>query len=481
MELFNDVFMKKIILFSSFYFLLNVLSAQKINIDSLRLQLSQEKTDSIRFKIADSIWYAYLYTNSDSALHYANLCLSLSHQLNNPRYESKALQKISFSLSLAGNIQTAIKYAHKALRIAEGLNDLFLIADCNNALASSYDELRDNKEALKYCYKNIDIATRTNDKRRMVAECANLARAYDNLNMLDSALFYAQKAYSLAIDYGKWNIDMVGAILIRLGSIQGKLDNNEIGIAYLKKAVNLSLYYEDWVDCYEANHEIGKIYKKIGYPDSSLIYYRTAFDAAQKLKYNRGMIDVANALAGYYRESNKDSTLKYLEIETALKDSMFNEEKLRNVQNMMYNENEYQKEREEEKLQAQQERKDSLQLMGITIFIITLFSFLVLLSRSKTSPKTIKYLGLISLLLLFEFIGLLLHPVIGKITHHIPILMLLIMVCIAALLVPLHHKLEHWVTHKLAERSRKVTVSKNETKTEEAENKNGMRDSEQSA
>jgi hypothetical protein len=38
-------------------------------------------------------------------------------------------------------------------------------------------------------------------------------------------------------------------------------------------------------------------------------------------------------------------------------------------------------------------------------------------------------------------------------------MMLGIMVCIAALLIPLHHKLEHWITHKLVEKNKRIRLA----------------------
>ena len=58
-------------------------------------------------------------------------------------------------------------------------------------------------------------------------------------------------------------------------------------------------------------------------------------------------------------------------------------------------------------------------------------------------------MGVLSLLFLFEFLTLLLHPVIVEFTHHTPIFELLIFVAIAALLVPAHHRLEHILLKKL--------------------------------
>ena len=76
-----------------------------------------------------------------------------------------------------------------------------------------------------------------------------------------------------------------------------------------------------------------------------------------------------------------------------------------------------------------------------------------------TSPKLIRFLGVVSLLLVFEFLNLVLHPFVEESTHHSPVLMLISLVCIAALLVPLHHRLEHWATEKLVEKNKKIRLA----------------------
>jgi hypothetical protein len=54
---------------------------------------------------------------------------------------------------------------------------------------------------------------------------------------------------------------------------------------------------------------------------------------------------------------------------------------------------------------------------------------------------------------------LIIHPFLERITHHNPFFMLLILVGIAALLVPLHHRIEHWATAKLIEKNRQIRLA----------------------
>jgi hypothetical protein len=72
---------------------------------------------------------------------------------------------------------------------------------------------------------------------------------------------------------------------------------------------------------------------------------------------------------------------------------------------------------------------------------------------------------------LIIFLNLLLHLFLERITHHSPMLFLLALVCIAALLVPLHHKVEHWVTAKLLEKNKQIRLAAAKKTIEELEKK----------
>ncbi|MBK8310789.1 MAG: hypothetical protein IPL04_07700 [Chitinophagaceae bacterium] len=93
----------------------------------------------------------------------------------------------------------------------------------------------------------------------------------------------------------------------------------------------------------------------------------------------------------------------------------------------------------------------------------------LLLSRVILSIKFIRLLGIISLLFFFEYLTLLIHPTVAKLTHHTPLYEIIILVVLAAFIIPVHHKLEHWMIHKLLHRpvkkhKKKKQEEKDETK-----------------
>lgn len=101
-------------------------------------------------------------------------------------------------------------------------------------------------------------------------------------------------------------------------------------------------------------------------------------------------------------------------------------------------------------------QSERLQLSVLAIVIIVFIIAFLLLSRSFIEPALCKVLGIILLLITFEYIDQLLHPIVANFTNHTRVLMLLILVLIASLMVPLHYKLEKWTKYKLTERNRLI-------------------------
>ena len=129
------------------------------------------------------------------------------------------------------------------------------------------------------------------------------------------------------------------------------------------------------------------------------------------------------------------------------------------MQDLMIQEAIRQQQLDAAKQQEAQERRANIQYAIIAITVISFILIFMALSRSIiVNERWLKFLGLIGLLLVFEFINLLLHPFLEDITHHSPVWMLLIMVGIAAFLVPIHHRLEHFIRHILTKKNKQMRL-----------------------
>src|SRR5260221_10265603 len=155
----------------------------------------------------------------------------------------------------------------------------------------------------------------------------------------------------------------------------------------------------------------------------------------------KNIADIKKTAADFLRkiseyEQQPDSAYYYSQLESAMKDSVFSRSNINKMQSLAFSEKLRMIEEEGKKAAEQQQRKQNLQYaliaLGIIIFVIL---YLLLSTRIITNVKAIEFLSVVALLIVFEFLNLLLHPFLEKLTHHSPLLMLFALVCISSFCV----------------------------------------------
>ena len=111
-------------------------------------------------------------------------------------------------------------------------------------------------------------------------------------------------------------------------------------------------------------------------------------------------------------------------------------------------------EKEEKKKEEALRRNHNIQYMAITIGIALLFVILVVMGIFKVSENTIKILGFFAFIMFFEFIILIADNKIHDLTHGEPWKVLAIKIILIAMLLPLHHWLEHKMISYLTSHNR---------------------------
>jgi tetratricopeptide (TPR) repeat protein len=426
--------------------------AQDYNkVDSLLQVLAAAKNDTARVLAMHDVAYNYLYSNTDSSAWYAQQAMTLSKKINYERGVIRSMNDIGNALNGTGSYSTALEIFLEVLERSEKLQDEKLKGVSFNNIGEVYKSQGDYREAISYGLRSLAINLAMQDTIHQLINYINLGEYYEKANLLDSGLTYANQAYQLALKIN--DVETTGDILLILGNIHSGLGNDDIALPYYRKAVLANQLVGNDLSLSKSFYSMAQLFKRTGNTDSGFVYLKKSYETALKISDKNGMLVAATLLASLYEKANSDSTLKYLRMSIALKDSLFTQEKTRQVQSLTINEQLRQSKMEEEKELATEERKKNLQMAGIGAFIPLFFGIVLLVSKRKAKPKTIQFMGLLGLLLMFEFISLFLHPYIGEWTHHTPVLMLLILVLLAALLVPMHHKLEHWIKEKLAHKA----------------------------
>ncbi len=430
------------------------LTAQSGNVDKLISTLSSVKTDDERQDILMELFDLYENYSVDSNMHYANKILETGKQLKSLLIEARALDEIGYVYYRIDNRQKCIEITLQSLRMAEQTGNKRLMGFIHVGLAS----VQEDEKAISYLKKAIEYLKNTNGYKELLIALNDITVRYLQSNKPDSALTYAQWAYKLTQEHN-YNI-YTGYTLGSLGTIHSKLGNTGLALEYYKLAVIHAINQKADPLLYKAYDHLISFYQIQGNNDSLFYYAKLNYRLAQKGPV-RWMITPARIFYESYKKEGKgDSALKYHEIYKSAQDSLFSTQKIQKVQALSIEEDLRQKEILYEKEKSDQQRKQSIQYAAIAIVIITLLLFFLLLSRSIiVNEKLIEYFNIIGLLIVFEFINLVLHPYLYTLTHHSPVLMLLIMVIIAAILVPVHHRLEKWLTQRLVLKNKRIRLA----------------------
>ena len=165
-------------------------------------------------------------------------------------------------------------------------------------------------------------------------------------------------------------------------------------------------------------------------------------------------------LSKLYEDEDVRLSLSYLQNANAANDSLLSLQKTGQLQSLFLEQTEKEQAAAEKKLLDFEKNNQNIQYALLAIGIIGfIFIFLLLSHRFITNTRVIGLLSGIALLLVFEFLNLLLHSFLDGITNHSPIIMLLALVCIAVLLVPLHHKLDYWAKEKLVAKNKAMRLA----------------------
>lgn len=460
--------LKRIIVFFLCILSINVYS-QRTKINKFRLEIGTSIEDTIKFNKLDSLSQAYLEFESpdsiqkytDSSLYFANEAYLLAKKLNDNLLQAISLRGSSYAYQISGNLTKALEIELRALKLYEEIDDTIGIAYTNDNIGAIYDDLDEIQLSIDYQKKAYFLYKELRYNSSTLETANHIGYAFTLLNMPDSALPYFQEAYTIISSKYQEDIDItLPFALFGLGKVNYQYGNYNIALSYYKKAFELSkkvTYFPGAWYTFIISIGMAEVYEKQGINNEAIRYYQNAIRIMNKDKLTPG---IYISLANLYKSSNPALAYTYLSTGMKLRDSLFTAKSKLIVQNITNNEKDRQRLLQEQLKIEKEERERNIQFMAIGICIISFIILYLLLSRTiLVKPRVIRLLGVIGLLITFEFINLLLHPFLEKITHHSPLLMLICLAALASLIVPIHHWLEKWVTTKVVQKNENFRIN----------------------
>jgi len=348
----------------------NVLGQDKRVLDSLkqRLVASKEVTDKVS-ALVDISWL-YTWTKPDTAILYAMQARELAQQSNQREQEVIVSTALSEALCLKGNFSKAMEINLKSLELAEKLQNEGLIQTSLIAISGVYYYSGDYQKALDVLLKDKtdfgkSVLGLAGDVDKIVFGL--IGEAYFHLHKLDSSLYYINKSYELdKIDKAHWSVPYYYMALIQTKNkkYDEALDNYRRGIRYSKTtSMDIANGYT-WT---------ASLFNEIHKRDSAIYYAIKAIKLAQKESLSLSIIDASSLLSELYSKVNADSAFHYQRIMLSAKDSLFSQEKVRQLQNLTFNEQLRLQEIEQEKKQLKNQQRMYALISGLAILLLSTF------------------------------------------------------------------------------------------------------------
>jgi tetratricopeptide (TPR) repeat protein len=430
--------------------------AQSRLADSLKLVFQKEKQDTTRVLLLAKIGTSYIFEKPEIGLTYVEQGLELSRAIEYKRGEAISLNALGNLNRMIGNYTSGIKYHLQALQISEILKDQGGVVASYFGIAGAYEDERDYKEALLYYYKIKPLVESLNNIEILGGLESSIGLCFLNLGQLDSALKYEQNGYELQI-----NSQGKAISLARLGGVHTAMKNYDVALSFYRLGIPSAIANSDNNALTELYSGIFTLFQKRQQYDSCIYYAKKELGTAQEFGTPATIAVAYSDLFTSYKQKNiTDSALKYLELAAITKDTLITQEKIKQQQVLAFQEKNRQQEKQAELKIVAEKRKQDIQFAAIAIGVICFILLVLLFSRSiLINANWIRFLGVLALLVSFEFINLIIHPYLSHYTNDSPVLMLSALVIIGAMLIPLHHRVEKWVVEKMIERNKRIRLT----------------------
>jgi tetratricopeptide (TPR) repeat protein len=424
-------------------------------IDSLKKILTQHPQKKKQAEINYLVATAYNKNGDfENSKPYGLMAYKLSTELKDYALLASSCNALCNTFCLLGNYPEGMKYVLEELKIAEehGFENDKIAALLAIAYINGHNEK--NEAAIEKVFEALPIAKKINDRKKILDCYVALSNDFSFVGDADKSLLYADSALQIAIPLHEINsvIEAYTSIATTY-TFQQKYDS---AIKYDLKTLKIIEQFKTTEKEQMANtcSNIGESYFHLHQFEKASSFYEKALKILKPQNNLEGLRDL------YFNISQLDSAkgkwkqaYENFKLRTKLHEQIFNNETAASLENQKRNyeieKEELLKKEAEEKAEAAHERKELIQISIVILFVLMLTTLLLVLRKRKINPRVVEVIGTFSVLIVFELFTLLTHPLIEKITHHNLLLTLLCLIILASIIVPLHHKVEHWVKHKM--------------------------------
>jgi tetratricopeptide (TPR) repeat protein len=430
----------------------------------------------------------------EHSLTYVTEASSIASTLKNDSLQVSVYNSFGNIYQLKKERLLSLRNYLNGLRVAEELKNHDLLRSCYRNLMSFYADIKEYD-------KSIDFAQKALDQLAMIHKGNEMYNKVVDLFYIGNLYVY-KKDFDMSVSYFEQSIRLADSLKyqpLKMPAYQGLLaqymDAHEPqkALAFLNNRPDLKEYITNFGYGQGIDRFYAVIYRDLGRYDSAAFYFNRAAPAYEATGTSSNKMEFYYQYADFFKRSGQNTQAiayyqkakgladtigdldwqEYIakELDTVYKNisdykqsyyynSLYHQYKdslrqlgeEKDLLQMELTDEQQRQERIAREEEAALERRHYVEYTGITIGIAAVFLLLVLMGAFRVSEGTIKVMGFFAFILLFEFIILLADTKIHAWTHGEPLKVLGIKIILIAMLLPLHHWLEHRVVSYLASR-----------------------------
>ncbi|HEY5464850.1 MAG TPA: ATP-binding protein [Hanamia sp.] len=359
-------------------------------LNDLRQQFLQAKTDSSRMVSASQLAIGFRFSNIDSSLFYTNLAISFSEKLDQPIAKATALSLKGATVLEAGKIPESLQLEFEALAIGEKIKDTNTVGFAFNRIGNVYMELADYKKANEYYLLSKNLFYKIGDTAMFYNEVSNIGNVYALMHMPDSALYFQQIVYDAWQKSKNRNFYTQSEIMFRMGNAYRLKGDKEMALTFYKRGIVDANIDNDLRNLTMNNLFIAELYHEQNIPDSAMKYAYNTINIGKKVSFRKGILDASLLLSKLFYEKDKyDSAYTYLSMANVERDSLTGEKRFQDLQRILLDEQEKGRLSEEKRIAIRNRQKQYALLSGLGIFLIIAG---ILYTNNRQKQKTNKVL-----------------------------------------------------------------------------------------
>jgi serine phosphatase RsbU (regulator of sigma subunit) len=376
----------------------NTFSQEKkydFNFDRFNQKNNKRIKDSANYFLAmpdskDKSYYIYklanlfFFSNSDSAIYYFKLAEQVAQSSNFQEIlpeihidlaNSYGMMKSNQSIALYYN--TLTKQEYEKLKVKQVYPDFNIMIN--------YSRMGSSTKTKKILEKiTPTVVAESYKSGNMISFVGMVGQTFNNINEQDSAIKYSLLALEFnqtLPEKNKWGFPyfILAQAYLQKNEYQKSLSYIYSGLKYIMANGFEKDITQVYICAARAHYGLKNI-------DSAIYYSKLSYNLGSKIFYNDGILNSSQLLFTIYNEQSKiDSSFKYLQISSALKDTLASKNKVNDIDNITLNESIREQEKEN------QEKQKNRLIIGFSLFFIIGFTSYAIYNKQKQKERARKH------------------------------------------------------------------------------------------